>query len=75
MVANFNDHRFLLSMSAKTAPSQEALREAFNPQGWRADLERTLETTDALGRRFRAVAEVGQLLPRRTVRGNVPARA
>jgi hypothetical protein len=54
MVANFNDHRFLLSMSAKTAPSQEALREAFNPKGggpiWSGRLKRRMRWGDAFGR-------------------------
>jgi ATP-dependent Lhr-like helicase len=37
-------------------------------------LRRTLSTTEALGNMFRRIAEIGQLLPRRTLRGNVSAR-
>jgi ATP-dependent Lhr-like helicase len=38
------------------------------------DLRRTLSTTETLGTSFRHIAEIGQLLPRRTLRGDVTAR-
>jgi ATP-dependent Lhr-like helicase len=39
------------------------------------DLRQTLSTTETLGTSFRHIAEIGQLLPRRTTRGNVSAKA
>lgn len=75
IVANFDDHSFLLSVSLKAVPDVERLRAGFDPEGWREELSRTLANTETLGRRFRAVAEVGQLLPRRTPRGAMPVKA
>ncbi len=75
VAANFDDHSFLLSLSAKESPSEAELREGFNPSDWQRDLRRALETTETLGRRFRAVAEVGQLLPKRTIRGAVSSKS
>ncbi len=69
VVANFDDHSFLLSLSAKDWPGEDELRAGFDPAGWDHDLRRALETTETLGRRFRGVAEIGQLLPRKTFRG------
>ncbi len=74
-VANFDDHAFLLSLDARTEPDEARLRAAFDPAGWREDLKTVLETTETLGRRFRPVAEIGQLLPRRTLRGATTRRA
>jgi ATP-dependent Lhr-like helicase len=74
VVANFDDHSFLLSVDARTAIDQETLHQAFDPAHWMDDLRRTLSTTEALGNMFRRIAEIGQLLPRRTLRGNVSAR-
>jgi ATP-dependent helicase Lhr and Lhr-like helicase len=74
VVANFDDHGFLLSLDARTEITPEKLRSAFSPQNWMEDLRRTLTTTDSLGRMFRRIAEIGQLLPRRTLRGNVSVR-
>ena len=73
--ANFDDYAFLLSIAAKKAPDIEAIRAAFNPAGFRDELRAVLETTSTLGRRFRAVAEIGQLLPRRTLRGAVSSKS
>ncbi|MDZ4796563.1 MAG: DEAD/DEAH box helicase, partial [Bryobacteraceae bacterium] len=75
VVANHDDHAFLLSVSPKDQPSEAQLRAAFNPTGFRVDLQTALERTETLGRQFRPVAEIGQLLPRRTYRGLTPARA
>ncbi|MBV8821015.1 MAG: hypothetical protein JO022_21835, partial [Acidobacteriaceae bacterium] len=75
IAANFDDHGLLLSVSAKNAPSIEQLRAGFHPDGWHETLCRTLESTETLGRRFRAVAEVGQLLPKRTFRGATPVKS
>ena len=75
VVANFDDHCFLLSMSAKHWPDESELRAGFHPAGWDGDLRRALATTETLGRRFRGVAEIGQLLPRRTFRGRPSAKA
>lgn len=69
IVANHDDHAFLLSLSLKKAPAPEAMREAFNPANFASDLRGILEKTEMLGRSFRPVAETGQLLPRRTYRG------
>jgi ATP-dependent Lhr-like helicase len=74
VVANFDDHSFLLSLDARTEVTVDILRSAFSPENWMADLERTLSSTESLGRMFRRIAEIGQLLPRRTLRGNVSAR-
>jgi ATP-dependent Lhr-like helicase len=73
-VANFDDHSFLLALDARVALTPETLREAFNPSHWLEDLRATLSTTETLGASFRRIAEIGQLLPRRTPRGAVPAR-
>lgn len=75
VVANFDDHSFLLSLDARTELDAERLHETFNPEGWLDQLEQTLSTTETLGKRFRHIAEIGQLLPRRTLRGNVTAKA
>ena len=69
VVANFNDHAFLLSVSGKLEFTESELKEAFRPLGWRRDLLTALESTETLGRDFRPVAETGQLIPRRTFRG------
>ncbi len=75
VVANFDDHSFLLSLDSRVKVDAETLHEAFNPVNWMEDLRATLSTTETLGRSFRHIAEIGQLLPRRTLRGNVSARA
>ncbi len=74
VVANFDDHSFLLALDARLKLNAEILREAFNPQNWLEDLRATLSTTETLGASFRRIAEIGQLLPKRTPRGDVPAR-
>jgi Lhr-like helicase len=74
VVANFDDHGFLLSVAARLAPGEPEIREALNPDGWARDLKEVLDRTETLGRRFRHIAEIGQLLPRRTHRGNVAYR-
>jgi ATP-dependent helicase Lhr and Lhr-like helicase len=75
IVANFDDHSFLLSMDSRIDIDAEILHETFNPKNWMEDLRATLATTETLGRSFRHIAEIGQLLPRRTLRGNVSAKA
>jgi ATP-dependent helicase Lhr and Lhr-like helicase len=75
IVANFDDHSFLLSMDSLIPLDASILHEVFNPQGWMADLRGTLSTTETLGTSFRHIAEIGQLLPRRTLHGNVTAKA
>lgn len=75
IVANFDDHSFLLSMDSRTEIDAAILHEAFNPEHWMEDLRHALSTTETLGTSFRHIAEIGQLLPRRTLRGNVTARA
>ena len=74
VVANFDDHSFLLSMDARIEIDEETLRRAFDPINWMEDLRKTLSTTEALGNMFRRIAEIGQLLPRRTLRGDVSAK-
>ncbi len=74
VVANFDDHSFLLSLDSKVEVDASILREAFNPANWMEDLRATLSTTETLGTSFRRIAEIGQLLPRRTLRGDVSAR-
>ena len=74
VVANFDDHSFLLSLDARIPIDAETLHEAFNPENWMEDLRNTLTSTEALGNMFRRIAEIGQLLPRRTLRGDVSAK-
>jgi ATP-dependent Lhr-like helicase len=75
VVANFDDHSFLLSVDRKSAPAEDALRIAFQPDGWLDDLKTALQANEALGRKFRGVAETGQLLPRRSWGGPVSAKS
>lgn len=75
VVANFDDHSFLLSMDARTVVDTNMLHAAFDPENWMEDLRRTVSTTETLGRSFRHIAEIGQLLPRRTLHGNVSAKS
>lgn len=74
VVANHDDHAFLLSVSPKDQPGERELREAFRPRNFREDLQASLERTEVLGRGFRPVAEIGQLIPRRTYRGPTPVK-
>ncbi len=74
--ANFDDHSLLLSLDAKKIDTSEAaIRRAFDPTNWLVDLQRTITTTETLGRSFRGIAEIGQLLPRMTIRGKVSTKA
>jgi ATP-dependent Lhr-like helicase len=75
VVANHDDHSFLLSVGYKDAPPVERLRAAFDPRNFREDLQATLERTETLGRSFRPVAEIGHLIPKRTYRGPTPAKS
>ena len=75
VVANFDDHSFLLSIDARHPPDPGLLREAFSPVNFRQDLHTALAATETLGRRFRPIAETGQLLARKTLRGSVGKRA
>lgn len=74
VVSNFDDHGFLISLSARKAPGENVLRNCFAPSEWRADLRAALESTETLGRKFRPVAETGQLLERRTLKGPATRR-
>jgi ATP-dependent Lhr-like helicase len=74
VVANFDDHSFLLALDSKVELDADILHEAFNPINWLEDLRATLSTTETLGTSFRRIAEIGQLLPKRTPKGDVPAR-
>jgi ATP-dependent helicase Lhr and Lhr-like helicase len=75
VVANFDDHSFLLSLDSRIDTDADTLRAAFNPQNFADDLRQTLSSTETLGTSFRHIAEIGQLLPRRTTKGNVTAKA
>ncbi len=75
IVGNHDDHCFLLSFPQHRVPSVGELREALRPQGFRADLERIVMESETPGKQFRAVAETGQLLPRRSLRGRTKPRA
>ena len=75
VTANFDDHSFLLALDKRTNTSLESLRFAFNPYNWNSDLRAVLEKTDSLGRGFRTIAEIGQLMPRRTFRGFVSRKS
>jgi ATP-dependent helicase Lhr and Lhr-like helicase len=75
VVANFDDHSFLLSMDSRVPIDSDILREAFSPKRWMEDLRKAIATTETLGTSFRHIAEIGQLLPRRTLKGDISARA
>jgi ATP-dependent Lhr-like helicase len=75
VVANFDDHSFLLSLDARLNVSVDHLRAAFDPLNWMEDLRRILSTTETLGSSFRRIAETGQLLPRKSLKGPVSAKA
>lgn len=75
VVAHFDDHAFLLSLDARVTPEPDSWRAWFHPDCFAADLRAALESTETLGRRFRAVAETGQLLPRRTFTGTRSAKS
>ncbi|MCS7025943.1 MAG: DEAD/DEAH box helicase [Bryobacteraceae bacterium] len=75
VVANFDDHGFLLSIDKKASPSESQLRQSFHPDNWRADLRAALEANEALGRKFRGVAETGHLIPKRSLRGPVSSKS
>jgi ATP-dependent Lhr-like helicase len=74
VVANFDDHGFLLSMDSRVEVDAGILHAAFCPDQFEEDLRSALSATETLGTSFRQIAEIGQLLPRRTLRGNVGAR-
>lgn len=74
IVGNYDDHAFLLSFSAKRAPTLADLRECLNPDGFSEDLEASLQKTDLLGAKFRPICETGQLLPRRNSSANPGAK-
>ncbi|HEU0122659.1 MAG TPA: DEAD/DEAH box helicase [Bryobacteraceae bacterium] len=65
VISNSDDHGHLLVLNHKIDVSEPALRLAYHPGNFVADLEAVLRTTETLGRRFRAVAETGQLVKRR----------
>ena len=75
VTANFDDHSFLLALDKRSNVTEASLRSAFNPDRWNEDLRAVLETTDTLGRGFRTIAEIGQLMPRRTFRGAVSRKS
>lgn len=75
VVANFDDHGFYLQLDVRRLFEEAELRAAFHPTGWLADLRHAVANTEALGRDFRPIAEVGQLLPKQTVRGRTGPRA
>ena len=75
IVANFDDHSFLLSMDSRIEINAEILHGVFDPERWMDDLRGTLSATETLGTSFRHIAEIGQLLPRRTLHGNITAKA
>ncbi len=69
VVSNSNDHGFLLSLNARVDIDETSLRAALAPTGFMNDLETVLRATDTLGRKFRNVAETGQLIPKRSYKG------
>ncbi|MCW5965582.1 MAG: DEAD/DEAH box helicase [Bryobacterales bacterium] len=75
VIANFDDHGFYLQMDARQRCSAGELRAAFSPENWMDDLRAAIASSEALGRDFRPVAEVGQLLPKQTSRGRTSPKA
>lgn len=63
-VGSVDDLGFLLQLDRRVAEDDEALRAALAPEGLVETVESALDDGESLARRFRAVAEVGQLLPR-----------
>ncbi len=63
-LGNVDDLGILLQVDRRVAEDDEALHRALDPEGLVEEMERALEDGESLARRFRAVAEVGQLLPR-----------
>jgi ATP-dependent Lhr-like helicase len=74
VVAHYDDHAFLLSVDARLAPDPVDMAAWFRPEGFEADLLQALRGTETLGRKFRAVAETGVLLPKRAKEGRTGAR-
>ncbi len=74
IMGNFDDHAFLLSFSARRAPSLVEVRECLRPDEFAEDLRASLEKTDLLGAKFRPICETGQLLPRRNAGANAGAK-
>jgi ATP-dependent Lhr-like helicase len=75
VVANFDDHGFYLQMDGKRRFPMDELRAAFAPDGWLETLRDAIASSEALGRDFRPIAEVGQLLPKQTTRGRTSPKA
>lgn len=75
IVANFDDHAFMLSMHPRDVPSWDEVRNCFRPDGFLEDLNEVIRTTESVGFGFRRIAETGQLLPKRTDRGNRTPKA
>ncbi|MEJ7607598.1 MAG: hypothetical protein WKF37_15340 [Bryobacteraceae bacterium] len=75
IVANHDDHAFLLSMSPKHSPTQEQLHGRSTPFNSAKIWKTRSNRPEMLGRSFRPVAEIGQLLPRRTFRGPTAAKS
>lgn len=71
-VGNVDDLGFLLQLDRRVAEDDEAVLRALSPEGIDEDARAAVGDGESLARRFRAVAEVGQLLPR--VRGR-PGRS
>jgi len=65
VVSNSDDHGHLLVLGKRVDVTETALRRAYDPANFTADLEAVLKTTETLGRRFRGVAETGQLVKKR----------
>jgi ATP-dependent helicase Lhr and Lhr-like helicase len=65
VVSNSDDHGHLLVLPHRIDVSEAALRRVYDPARFREDLETVLRSTDTLGRRFRNVAETGQLVKKR----------
>ena len=74
-MANHDDHAF----SSQSATRMFRRRNGCALHSIRRIFVRTyrltLERTETLGRRFRPVAEIGQLIPKRTYRGPTPAKS
>jgi ATP-dependent helicase Lhr and Lhr-like helicase len=66
-VSNSDDHGHLLVLPAKLELDPARLRNAYAPARFLDDLECVLRGIETLGRKFRAVAETGQLMPKRSV--------
>lgn len=63
-VGSVDDLGFLLQVDRSVIPDEEAIHALLAPEGMDEEIHHAIRDGESLARRFRAVAEVGQLLPK-----------